>query len=450
MQKHSAEPLRLAHSGDPDMRMRENETADRPKLTTLSLLAQLFRKHPRPEFAVRLWDETTWRPDNSLPCQFTLILSHPGALRKMLDLPSELSMAEAFIFGDVDIEGDVEAACSLGDYLRGQKWSIPEKIRLGARLHNLPRDGTEPTGRQAARIHGVVHGVNRDRQAVTYHYDTSNEFFALWLDRQMVYSCAYFKTAEDSIDTAQEQKLEYICRKLRLRKGERLLDIGCGWGGLVMHAARTYRVHVLGITLSSRQAEFAMAQIRSAGLTDLCKVEVRDYREIDQPAGFDKLVSIGMFEHVGEERLPRYFDQAWQLLRPGGVFLNHGIARNPLEVWSREPSFTDRYVFPDGDPVPIETTLRAAGKSGFEVRDVESLREHYALTLRQWVSRLEAHHAQAAMATNETTYRIWRLFMAGSAYGFTKGKLNLYQTLLVKPDDGKSGLPLRRSDWYGA
>jgi cyclopropane-fatty-acyl-phospholipid synthase len=430
------------------MKTREIDTANRPTQITLSILAELFRTHPNPEFAVRLWNGTTWRRDASLPCRFTLVLSHPGALRKMLDPPTELTMGEAFIYGDVDIEGDVEAACSLADHLGGMEWSVPEKIRLGLRLHTLPRDGSRGPGRHAAEVHGDVHSEERDRQAVSYHYDTSNEFFSLWLDKRMVYSCAYFKTPEDDIDAAQEQKLEYLCRKLRLRPGDRLLDIGCGWGGLVMYAAQVHNVHVLGVTVSKRQAELAAARIQEAGLGELCKVEVRDYREIDQPSGFDKLISVGMFEHVGEVRLPQYFYQAWRLLRPGGVFLNHGIARNTLAEPPSVPSFSDRYVFPDGETVPIEVTLGIAAKAGFEIRDVESLREHYALTLRRWVSRLEAHHDEAVAATDETTYRIWRLFMAGSAYGFTKGALNVYQALLAKPDEGRSGLPLRRSDWY--
>lgn len=183
-------------------------------------------------------------------------------------------------------------------------------------------------------------------------------------------------------------------------------------------------------------------------MRDRCEVQLRHYRELDDPSGFDKIVSVGMFEHVGETMLPEYFRQAWRLLRPRGVFLNHGIARSALEQPHNEPTFSDRYVFPDGELLPLRVTLKTAEESGFEVRDVESLREHYVLTLRHWVRRLEAHHQQAAAATDETTYRIWRLFMSGSAYRFAKGVLNLYQTLLVKHLDGESSLPLTRCDWY--
>jgi cyclopropane-fatty-acyl-phospholipid synthase len=242
------------------------------------------------------------------------------------------------------------------------------------------------------------------------------------------------------------RKLDYICRKLRLRPGERLLDIGCGWGGLIVHAAAHYDVEAVGITLSVPQAEVARERLRESGLNPRCRVEVCDYRDLEPGQPYDKIVSVGMFEHVGEELLPEYFRRAFGLLRPGGVFLNHGIACSA--IYRRQgPSFTDRYVFPDGDLVPINTSLRAAELSGFEVRDVEGLREHYALTLHHWVRRLEAHAEEARRITNDATYRIWRLYMAGSAHGFRIGRLNLYQTLFARPLRGQSGLPLTREDW---
>jgi len=237
----------------------------------------------------------------------------------------------------------------------------------------------------------------------------------------------------DGLDTAQEQKLDHICRKLRLQPGQRLLDVGCGWGGLVIHAAQQYGVDATGITLSQPQADLANERIATAGLTNRCRALVRDYREMDKPGGYDALVSVGMFEHVGAALLPTYFARAWQLLKPGGVFLNHGIANTTTDRPRRSPSFSDTYVFPDGELVPISTTLRVAEEAGFEVRDVESLREHYALTLRHWVRRLEAHHEQALQFVDEPTYRVWRPFMSGSAHGFSVGRLNVYQALLVRP-----------------
>jgi cyclopropane-fatty-acyl-phospholipid synthase len=263
----------------------------------------------------------------------------------------------------------------------------------------------------------------------------------------MVYSCAYFAKPEEDLDTAQVRKLDYICRKLRLRPGERLLDIGCGWGGLIMHAAAQYGVEAVGITLSVPQAELARKRLHESELNNRCRVEVCDYRDLETNQQYDKIVSVGMFEHVGEELLPEYFRRACRLLRPGGVFLNHGIAYS-ANYRRRGPSFTDRYVFPDGELLPISTSLRAAELSGFEVRDVESLREHYALTLHHWVRRLEARAEEARCITNDATYRIWRLYMAGAAHGFRTGRLNLYQTLLARPRHGDSGLPLTREDWY--
>jgi cyclopropane-fatty-acyl-phospholipid synthase len=266
---------------------------------------------------------------------------------------------------------------------------------------------------------------------------------------RLVYSCAYFKKPDEDLDPAQVRKLDYICRKLRLHPGERLLDIGCGWGALIMHAAAQYGVECVAVTLSVAQAQVARERLRAAGLNDRCRVEVADYRDIDHDQQYDKIASVGMFEHVGEALLPSYFERAWSLLRPGGVFLNDGIAHSA--TYRRPgPSFVDRYVFPDGELVPISGSLRTAEQSGFEVRDVESLREHYALTLHHWVRQLENHADEARRITSDPTYRIWRLYMAGSAHGFRSGRLNVYQTLLAKPVRGQSGLPLTRSDWYQA
>jgi cyclopropane-fatty-acyl-phospholipid synthase len=225
--------------------------------------------------------------------------------------------------------------------------------------------------------------------------------------------------------------------------------LGCGWGGLVMHAAQQYGVDATGITLSQPQADLANARITESGLADRCRVMVRDYREVAESEKYDALASVGMFEHVGEALLPIYFAKARRLLKPGGVFLNHGIAQSATEERKRGPTFSNTYVFPDGELVPINRTLHAAEEAGFEVRDVESLREHYAMTLRHWVRRLEARYEQALQFVDEPTYRVWRLFMSGSAYGIAAGSLNVYQTLLVRQDErGQSGLPLTRADWY--
>jgi cyclopropane-fatty-acyl-phospholipid synthase len=412
----------------------------------VDLLENLLATYPRRDFRVRLWDGSVWGIGKQP--RFTLVLKHPGALRAMFLYPSELALGEAYIYDDFDIEGEIVAAFDLADYLLGQERGLAERLHLAELLRKLPANNRRRTGLQPANL-WTVHSKDRDRQAISYHYDLPAEFYALWLDQNMIYSCAYFAKPEEDLDAAQQRKLGYICRKLRLRRGDRLLDIGCGWGGLILYAAAHYGAQATGITLSKPQAELARKRVRESNLNDRCRVEVRDYRDLDPSQQYGKIVSVGMFEHVGEALLPEYFGRAWKLLLPGGVFLNQGIAYSAT-YRRRGPSFTDRYVFPNGELVPISTSLRAAELSSFEVRDVESLREHYALTLCHWVRRLEANAEQARRITDDTTYRVWRLYMAGSAHGFRSGRLNVYQTLLSKPLHGESALPLTREDWYRA
>ena len=416
--------------------------------TSLRLLDDLFSHDAGGELAVRLWDGTRW-PDDE-PRAVTLVLKHPGALRAMFSTGSELALSEAYLYDDFDIEGVVENVFDLADALAKRTSGWRRKLSVLADLRRLPPAGGHRSGgRGPARLRGRQHSVERDREAVRYHYDVSNDFYRLFLDSRMVYSCGYFETAATDLDAAQLRKLDMICRKLRLRPGMRLLDVGCGWGGLVLHAAQAYGVDATGITLSAPQVELANQRIAAAGLSGACRVELRDYREVKEDQGYDALVSVGMFEHVGLKMLPGYFEKAARLLKRGGVFLNHGIASRANDPAWRSLSFSDTYVFPDGETVPINATLRAAEEAGFEVRDVESLREHYALTLRHWVRRLEAGHDQALHYVDEPTYRVWRLYMSGSAQGFRSRRLNVYQALLAFPDSrGASGLPLTRTDWY--
>jgi cyclopropane-fatty-acyl-phospholipid synthase len=296
---------------------------------------------------------------------------------------------------------------------------------------------------------------------VRFHYDVGNEFYALWLDRQMVYSCAYFERGDESLESAQTAKLDYVCRKLRLAPGERLLDIGCGWGALVIHAARHYGVRATGITLSEQQASLARERVAAAQLTSSVAIEIRDYRTLAGDESFDKISSVGMVEHVGIERLDEYFRVAYAALKPGGLFLNHGIvsvedarSRGVLDpVWRRlwkRDQFIRRYVFPDGDLVPAAAVLAAAEGQGFEVRDVESLREHYLTTLRHWVRRLEAHEAEARAVADDVTYRVWRLYMSAAAHGFRIGRISVIQSLLAKHNaQGRVAVPRTRADLYG-
>ena len=384
----------------------------------------------------------------------------------MLMRPSELALAESYIFGAVDVEGDLEAAAGLGDIAAARLRSPRALLRLARHILALPHDDdaaddSGASGRlPAQRLSGRRHSTRRDREAVRFHYNVGNAFYSLWLDARMVYSCAYFERGSEDLDRAQESKLDLICRKLRLSPGERLLDIGCGWGGLIMHAAKRYGVFALGITLSDAQAELARSRIAAAGLGDRCRVELRDYRALGEEPPFDKISSVGMVEHVGDARLDEYFACAHAALRPGGLFLNHGIvsidasrpeplkARVAARVWHRG-EFIDRYVFPDGELLPAGRVVASAERSGFELRDVESLREHYVTTLRHWVRRLEAKRDEAIALVGDATYRVWRLYMSASAYGFRMGRIGIIQSLLAKPHrDGRVEIPRTRADIY--
>lgn len=396
----------------------------------------------------------------------------------MFTPPLELSLSEAFIYGDFDLEGDLFSAFLLLEALFSRTFSLGEIAVLARHVLALPKsEPGRPTQRGPAHLRGALHSRERDRAAIRYHYDVGDDFYALWLDRHRQYSCAYFPTGMEDLDTAQERKLEHICRKLRLRSGERLLDIGCGWGGLAIYAAEKYGVRVLGVTLSENQASYANFQIARVGLGERAWVKLQDYRDLAADS-FDKIVSVGMFEHMGRRHLPEYFAQAYRLLKPGGLFLNHGISRQPpvlhltpirsdlschrpkragrASAWQRlveryllgAGAFIQRYVFPDSDLAPLSEVNLIAEQAGFEVRDVENLREHYALTLRHRVKRLEARQAEAINVAGEVTYRTWRLYMAASASNFESGALNVNQTLLAKPAAGQTNLPLSRADLY--
>jgi cyclopropane-fatty-acyl-phospholipid synthase len=412
----------------------------------IRFLDELLRDYPKHDLQVRFWDGQVWGAQS--PC-CTLVLDHPGTLRRLCTDPSELSLGEAYIYEDVDIQGNIETVFELADHLLAfGDTGVSDRLQLLRRFRELPNQNDGPLPEHRGRtLAGPLHSKKRDSQAVRYHYDLPPEFFALFLGRSMQYSSAYFHLwDEHDLEAAQERKLDYICRKLQLRQGETLLDIGCGWGGLLTYAAGHYGVRAVGITLSISQADAARERIRDAGLNQQCRVEVCDYRDLESDQLFDKVASVGMFEHVGEKLLPDFFQMASRRLKTGGLFLNSGVSANAMEH-RRGASFVDHYVFPDGDLVPISTALTAAEAAGFEVRDVENLREHYGLTLRGWVRRLEEHADQARRLTDDTTYRIWRLYMAGSAHRFLAGRLNSYHTLLLKglPEDG---LPLARHGWY--
>lgn len=414
---------------------------------------------PPRHFAVRLWNGTLL-PAVENPT-FTLVLHSPGSLRRMFRAPIELSLGESYLRGDFDVEGELAGAFDLVPAAREAVCSPARAAELLRRWLQLPRGAKDAPAREVfnpAQLKGRRGSRHRDRLAIQYHYDVGNEFYRLFLDRRMVYSCAYFPTGTEDLDAAQEAKLEHICRKLRLQEGDRLLDIGCGWGGMLIYAAQRYGVSGHGVTLSAAQLELARARVREAGLEGRIVLELRDYRDLGGER-YDRIVSIGMFEHVGRIGLPEYFAQVHSLLKPGGLFLNHGIADRP----KRHPgplarrldnllvgnfTFRTRYIFPDGELVPVSEANLEAEKAGFEVRDVENLREHYALTIRHWLQRLRANREEAIRAGGEGMFRLWELYLAGCIHHFDVGKISVNQSLLARMDEGRVELPWSRADLY--
>ena len=379
--------------------------------------------------AVELWNGKRYQLSGHAPV--TLRIPGAGALKYFIgaDLAK---LGEAYVEGHIDVEGPIRdvlrAAESLSRYLGGdKKGSRP-------RLLNL-------------------HSKSRDARAIQYHYDVSNEFYALWLDREMVYSCAYFKSGDEDIDTAQAQKLDHICRKLRLEPGDRFLDIGCGWGALVRWAAKHYGVDATGITLSRNQHRYANERIAAEGLGERCRVLLQDYRDVPGEGVFDKIASVGMFEHVGIKNLPVYFGAIARLLKDGGIVMNHGITAidpDSRAVGLGGGAFIHKYVFPHGELPHLSLALREMCAAGLEVMDVETLRRHYAKTLWHWSSRLETNLEAARRHTEEKRVRIWRTYLAGCAHAFDKRWVTIQQVLAVKTLDPRaSPLPYTRDYIYG-
>ena len=342
------------------------------------------------------------------------------------------SLGEAFVEGHIDVVGPIGDAIRAAESL-ARRLSGAKKGRLPGLLRNL-------------------HTKRVDAEAIRYHYDVSNDFYALWLDRRMVYSCAYFRTGEETIDQAQEHKLDHICRKLRLAPGDRLLDIGCGWGALVMHAAERYGVNALGITLSQNQHALASERIRAAGLQDRCEVRLQDYRDVPGDGVFDKIASVGMFEHVGLKNLAVYFATIRRLLADGGIVLNHGITSVDTDsrtVGLGAGDFIGKYVFPHGELPHLSLVIKEMAAAGLEVMDSETLRLHYAKTLEQWSARLEASLDRALAFAGDRRLRIWRTYLAGCAHAFAQGWVSIQQVLAVKGDQPAANpLPWTREYMY--
>ena len=346
--------------------------------------------------------------------------------------PTLGKIAKAYVEGTLDIIGDVQDILRCGeDLVAGDSSTYQRRLSL---------------------LKWWKHTRPADRRSIQHHYDVGNDFYSLWLDQHRVYSCGYFAEDGDSLDVAQEKKLDHICRKLNLEAGEKFLDIGCGWGGLVIWAAKNYGVHATGITLSEEQLAFSRNRIKQLGLQDKIEVRLMDYRDLPSDTQYDKIASVGMFEHVGRLNLPQYFSKIYSLLKPGGVVMNHGITTNSLDdhaLGSDIGRFVDEYVFPGGELVHLSTVVGEMASQGIEVWDAESLRPHYAKTLWEWVKRLEGTSDQARELVGEKRFRIWKIYMAGSAHAFDRGWISIFQILGVKPfESGAITYPMTREHVY--
>lgn len=405
---------------------------------------------------LRLWDGIPISLGRDKPVA-TVVVHSAKSVRELALRPEPLRLAEAYFLGEVDVDGDLNALLAQRTHLESLKLSVRDRIALFSAALFPGRDAgpVRQDSDTIRRSNPLRLRVSRrdskalNQAAIAFHYDVSNAFYRLWLDERMVYSCAYFNDPGESLDEAQRNKLDHICRKLRFKAGERFLDIGCGWGALICWAAQHYGVRAHGITLSRQQYEYTQSKIRELGLEGRVTVELRDYRDLPADAAFDKVSSVGMFEHVGLKNLPAYFRVVSGVLEPGGLFLNHGIT-NDEEGWHKTvgTEFIQRYVFPDGELDSVGNVQREMERTGFEIADVEALRHHYALTLRHWVGRLEARHDEALAHVSEARYRVWRLYMAACAAQFERGSIGVYQILAANKREGFADLPLTRRDLY--
>ena len=421
--------------------------------SSLEPLVESIFGTPEPPLRVRFWDGSQLGGNREPVDDAVLVLRSPNALRRLLYAPGELGFGRAYVAGEIDIEGDIYAVLDLRRLLGGVRDHVEVKLdrrgvvalaKVARELGVLGRPLPPPL--EEAHLTGRLHSKHRDAAAIAHHYNVGNDFYRAVLGPTMTYSCGYWPTPGTTLDDAQTAKFELICRKLALRPGMRVLDIGCGWGGLAMHAARNHGVSVVGITVAREQAELARKRVAEAGLTDRVEIRLQDYRDVDDGL-FDAVASIGMSEHVGRDRLPEYLGGAMRLLRPEGRFLNHAIS-SPDTRGGRVPprSFIGRYVFPDGELIEVGTLITAMQDLGFEVRDVESLREHYARTLRAWVDNLEARWDELAALVGDGRVRVWRLYMAAAAVNFEMNRTAIHQVLAVRPSkDGKSAMPATRA-----
>lgn len=426
----------------------DREIQNPPRPTVAHALQPVVTSILGNELPVRLefWDDSALGPDEMAG---SLLVKSANALRRLLWAPGELGLARAFVTGEVEFRGDLVGVLrAIRDSAPRERLRIPvvRALRAAHRVGALGLPLERPE--EEASPSGLRHSRRRDTHVVHHHYDISNDFYELVLGPSMTYSCARFTADSVSLEDAEEAKHDLVCRKLGLDRtpGMRLLDVGCGWGSLAIHAARTYQAQVLGVTLSDAQAEHARRRVKEAGLDGQIEIRIQDYRDLVGEQ-FDAISSIGMFEHVGRSKMAAYFEAMHRILAPSGRFLNHAISSaGGSRLGSR--SFIGRYVFPDGELLDVGDVVLAMERAGFEVRDVESLREHYAKTLRAWVRNLQGSWDQAVTRVGIRRARVWLLYMAGSANGFVDGGISIHQVLGVRPGKGgESGMPLTRTSW---
>ncbi len=401
-----------------------------PWANTAPLRRELEAALPQRPFAIRFWDGTAVpATENGGP---TFELRSPQALAHVIRAPGELGLGRAYVLGLIDVDS-IEQALEIVDTFVAPKIPPTQMARLG--LAVIRACGLVAPPRRPAselKLTGERHTVGRDRSAVRYHYDAGNEFFALFLDPSMTYSCAYFKGGATTLEEAQQAKLDLVCRKLALEEGERVLDVGCGWGSFAIHAAGHYGVRVLGVTLAERQVELARENARRAGVEDLVEFRLADYRELAEPP-FDAISSIGMVEHVGEERIDLYMRTLHGLLRPGGRLLNHGIAKLMDFDTKDEGAFSERFVFPDGVPLPLSRIELALERCGLVTSHVEGLADDYAETIRYWIASFEERYDEAVRLAGIERARVWRVYLRAARQGFLTGWASVYQVLAHKP-----------------
>ena len=406
-----------------------------------------------PTFGLATWDGSRAGPESAATA---INVKTPTALRRLMWQPNELGLARAYIAGDLDVEGDLvgaleETFSSSAPADQTTKIGVRERLGVLKAAASVGAIGTPPRPPSGeVKLHGRLHSRRRDAAAISHHYDVGNDFYRLLLDETMTYSCAYWTSDPSPTFTladAQRAKYELICRKLGLRRGMRLLDVGCGWGGMVMHAAQHHGVNALGVTLSREQESFARQRVLDAGLRDQIEIRYCDYREL-RDERFDAVSSIGMAEHVGAVAFAEYTGTLFRLITPTGRLLNHQISMPDGASRAKGgPTFISRYIFPDGELQPVGNVVNALERAGFEVRDVESLRENYHLTLLAWLENLRRNRDEAKKLVGEERVRTWELYIAASAAAFNTGHVGIHQTLAIKPDNGRSGLPRIRTQW---